>query len=230
MNITEKIKNAALSIRTAAAVSRSKLTVSERLRNITAAVLISACLLGILQMAQFTDTCRQICSGVLRLHVIANSDSDADQALKLKVRDAILSKGSELFDGSITADNAEQKLSSKIGSLEDEANRVISENGFDYRAKVKIGEEYFPVREYENFTLPSGRYMSLTVTLGQGGGHNWWCVMFPPLCLPAAENRDEVYDAVFSSDETEIIEHRQKYKIKFKILEWTDELLEKLRS
>ena len=72
--------------------------------------------------------------------------------------------------------------------------------------------------------------MSLTVTLGSGEGHNWWCVMFPPLCLPAAEDKESVYDAVFSQDETEIIENKQKYKIKFKILEWTDEIIEKLRS
>ena len=72
--------------------------------------------------------------------------------------------------------------------------------------------------------------MSLTVTLGGGEGHNWWCVMFPPLCLPAADDKENVYDAVFSQDETEIIEHKQKYKIKFKILEWTDEIIEKLRS
>lgn len=230
MNITKKITEAAKKLKSKASDDYMRLTAKERIRNITAAVMISVCLLSITQMARFTDTCRLISSEVLRLHVIANSDTDEDQSLKLKVRDAVLAKGSEIFDGSVSVQNAQEKLSSKLGILTEEANRVIRDNGFDYSAEVKIGEEYFPVREYESFTLPSGRYMSLTVTLGQGEGHNWWCVMFPPLCLPAAENKESVYDAVFNSDETQIIENKQKYKIKFKILEWTDNLLEKLRS
>lgn len=230
MNITAKLTAAVKKLKSRTANDYMRLTAWEKTRNIIAAVMISVCILSVTQMARFTDTCRQISSEVLRLHVIANSDTDEDQALKLKVRDAVLEKGSEIFDGSVTVQNAQEKLSSKLGILSDEANRVIKENGFDYAAEVKIGEEYFPVREYESFTLPSGRYMSLTVTLGEGGGHNWWCVMFPPLCLPAAEDKESVYDAVFNSDETQIIENKQKYKIKFKILEWTDSLIEKLRS
>lgn len=206
------------------------LTREKKFRNIIFSILISALFLTGIQFAQFVSDCKDIRSDVLRLHVIADSDTAADQDVKLKVRDAVLLKGSEIFDGSVNAENAREKLTPKLKEIENEADRVLKANGFDYKASVKLSDEYFPVREYESFTLPSGRYMSLTVTLGSGEGHNWWCVMFPPLCLPAAEDKESVYDAVFSQSETDIIENRQKYKIKFKILEWTDEIIEKLRS
>lgn len=202
----------------------------QRIINLLAALGISLLFLLCIQFLQFVTDCRDIRSDVLRLHVIANSDSDIDQDVKLKVRDAVLTKGAEIFDGSVNMENAKEKLTPELEKIKNEADSVLKENGFDYISNVKLSNEYFPVREYENFTLPSGRYMSLTVTLGGGEGHNWWCVMFPPLCLPAAEDKENVYDAVFSQEETEIIEHKQKYKIKFKILEWTDEIIEKLRS
>lgn len=206
------------------------LTKKQRIVNLLSALGISLLFLLCIQFLQFVTNCRDIRSDVLRLHVIANSDTDIDQDVKLKVRDAVLAKGAQIFDGSVNVENAEEKLTPELKEIENEADSVLKENGFDYVSNVKISNEYFPVREYENFTLPSGRYMSLTVTLGSGEGHNWWCVMFPPLCLPAAEDKESVYDAVFSRDETEIIENKQKYKIKFKILEWTDEIIEKLRS
>lgn len=208
----------------------SVLSDRRRIINLLAALGISLVFLLCIQFLQFVTDCRDIRSDVLRLHVIANSDTDIDQDVKLKVRDAVLAKGAQIFDGSVNAENAKEKLTPELKELENEADSVLKENGFDYVSNVKLTNEYFPVREYENFTLPSGRYLSLTVTLGSGEGHNWWCVMFPPLCLPAAEDKESVYDAVFSQEETEIIENRQKYKIKFKILEWTDEIIEKLRS
>lgn len=208
----------------------SVLSDRRRIINLLAALGISLVFLLCIQFLQFVTDCRDIRSDVLRLHVIANSDTDIDQDVKLKVRDAVLAKGAQIFDGSVNAENAKEKLTPELKELENEADSVLKENGFDYVSNVKLTNEYFPVREYENFTLPSGRYLSLTVTLGSGEGHNWWCVMFPPLCLPAAEDKESVYVAVFSQEETEIIENRQKYKIKFKILEWTDEIIEKLRS
>ncbi len=206
------------------------ITQKQRIRNIILASAVSFVFLLCIQFLQFVTDCRDIRADVLRLHVIANSDTDIDQDVKLKVRDALLTKGAEIFDGSVNVENAKKKLTPELKEIENEADSVLKENGFGYSAKVKLTDEYFPVREYENFTLPSGRYMSLTVTLGSGEGHNWWCVMFPPLCLPAAEDKESAYDAVFSPEETQIIENRQKYKIKFKILEWTDEIIEKLRS
>ena len=206
------------------------ITQKQRIQNIILASAVSFVFLLCIQFLQFVTDCRDIRSDVLRLHVIANSDTDIDQDVKLKVRDAVLTKGAEIFDGSVNVKNAKEKLTPELEKLEKEAVSVLNENGLGYGAKVKLTDEYFPVREYENFTLPSGRYMSLTVTLGSGEGHNWWCVMFPPLCLPAAEDKESVYDAVFSQEETQIIENKQKYKIKFKILEWTDEIIEKLRS
>ncbi len=205
-------------------------TQKQKIRNMMLASVISFAFLLCIQFLQFVTDCREIRTDVLRLHVIANSDADIDQNVKLKVRDAVLAKGAKIFDGSVNVENAREKLIPKLSELENEANSVLKENGFEYCAKVNLKNEYFPVREYENFTLPSGRYMSLTVTLGGGEGRNWWCVMFPPLCLPAAEDKQSVYDAVFSQEEASIIENKSKYKIKFKILEWTDEIVEKLRS
>ena len=162
------------------------ITQKQRIQNIILASAVSFVFLLCIQFLQFVTDCRDIRSDVLRLHVIANSDTDIDQDVKLKVRDAVLTKGAEIFDGSVNVKNAKEKLTPELEKLEKEADSVLNENGLGYGAKVKLTDEYFPVREYENFTLPSGRYMSLTVTLGSGEGHNWWCIMFPPLCLPAA--------------------------------------------
>lgn len=172
-----------------------------------------------LSVVSFSAKCESIRSKVLRMHVIANSDEPYDQELKLKVRDAVLEKGKEIFDGSVTKDDAVVKIEPYITELENKAKEVITDNGFDYDVKIKVGEEYFNTRVYDNtVTLPAGFYTAVTVTIGEGDGKNWWCVMFPPMCLPAATAECELQD-VLDSNEVEIVEGGSRYKYKFKIVE-----------
>lgn len=163
------------------------------------------------------------------MHVIANSDEDVDQKLKLKVRDAVLNEGRELFDGSLTADDAEEKIVPNINRLEDVALRTIKENGFDYDVEIYVAKEYFKTRVYENsVTLPAGEYTAVKVVIGEGEGQNWWCVMFPPMCLPAANNDAKMED-VLNKEEMEIVSNSEKYSFRFKIVEICKEMIKKIK-
>lgn len=177
----------------------------------------------------FQSACDEVRNSVLRLHVIANSDSDEDQALKLKVRDAMLETGSRLFSGDVNAENAEETAKSEISTLEETARRVLSENGCNDSVKIEIGKSRFPTRTYGNVTLPAGKYEAVRVIIGKGEGHNWWCVMFPPMCLPAAEGETKL-DDVLSADGVELVNSNPKFEVRFKIVEWYEWAKGKLLS
>lgn len=177
----------------------------------------------------FEKECCNIRNDVVRLHILANSDSDEDQRVKLSVRDALLNSSKELFNGTINKDNAEQALKINKDELIRTANKVLKENGFNYTTQIYLTEEYFTTRTYENFTLPAGEYMALKVVLGNGEGHNWWCVMFPPLCLPAASKNADI-DAVFGESGAEIIQNAAKYEMRFKIIEIIESIKCKLSN
>ena len=125
--------------------------------------------------------------GMIRLHVVANSDSKADQALKLKVRNEIL----KFMDGQETLDDARAYLNANLDTIEEIAEEVIAANGFDYPARANLKVTFIPEKSYEDLTLPAGNYEALKVTLGRGDGQNWWCVIFPQLCLVGEENGTE---------------------------------------
>ncbi len=164
----------------------------------------------------------EIYDKVIRLHVIANSDSEADQALKLKVRDGILETVEELTQNCKNKEEAEQVLRENSDAILESANRVLHENGSNLSASIEIGQEKYPTREYENLRLPSGKYCSVRVKLGDADGKNWWCVLFPPLCTSSAvEQKEELLQVGFTPDQVGIITESSspKYKIKFKILE-----------
>lgn len=199
-------------------------------RNFTAAIIISIIFLLLWNISVFAYQCGEIRSDVLRLHILANSDSEEDQQLKLKVRDAILEEGFEIFDGSVTIENAVNKISPQMNRIKETAEKIIKENGFNYNVTVTLDEEFFSTRIYnDSVTLPAGKYLALKVIIGSGEGKNWWCVMFPALCLPAAEtNQREEIDKVLNSDEEEIILESSKYAVKFKIVEIIESLKEKV--
>lgn len=199
-------------------------------RNFTAAIIISIIFLLLWNISVFAYQCGEIRSDVLRLHILANSDSEEDQQLKLKVRDAILEEGFEIFDGSVTLENAVNKISPQMNRIKETAEKIIKENGFNYDVTVTLDEEFFSTRIYnDSVTLPAGKYLALKVVIGSGEGKNWWCVMFPALCLPAAEtNQREEIDKVLNSDEEEIILESSKYAVKFKIVEIIESLKEKV--
>lgn len=177
----------------------------------------------IFSVTGFQAECDNLRNDVLRLHILANSDSDEDQRVKLAVRDALLSCGKKIFSGETNVNNAEDILLSEKDELIETANRVLEENGFGYKAQITLAEEYFTTRTYENYTLPAGNYKALKVVLGEGNGHNWWCVMFPPLCLPAATENTEV-DLYFKGKSGDIIQSSPKYEIRFKIVEIIEEI------
>ena len=183
----------------------------------------------IVSTVSFGYECEKIRNDVIRLHVIANSDSEADQRVKLKVRDALLECGKEMFSGNVDVYNAEEKLNLYKKTLIETADKVLAENGMEYKSDISLKEEYFATRQYEEFTMPAGEYLALKVILGEGSGKNWWCVMFPPLCLPAAsENKD--LNVVFSENGADIVGNSNKYVIKFKIVEIFEEIKQKIEQ
>ncbi len=196
---------------------------------IEASVLVALIICCALNINSFSKQCDSIRDKMLRMHIIANSDSAEDQALKLKVRDAVLTAGEELFNGSLTADDAKEKISPQIEKLEQTALSVIQKEGFDYSVKVTVADEYFKTRVYDNaVTLPAGYYTAIKVIIGEGKGQNWWCVMFPPMCLPSATKECNIEDYL-GTDESEIVMSNEKYQFKFKLIEIYEELVEKFK-
>ncbi len=167
----------------------------------------------------------KIYESVVRLHVLANSDSDEDQALKLKVRDAVLSYVSPLVIDSKSREEAIEILQGELANIEAISANVMKEEGYDYPVKVTLTIEEYPTRNYEAMSFPSGEYVSLRVMLGEAKGQNWWCVLFPPLCLSAASEKAENEDAFIAvglnSDQYKIITETEDatYYLRFKLLE-----------
>ena len=167
----------------------------------------------------------EIYDTVVRLHVLANSDSEEDQALKLKVRDAVLSTAAPYLEGCTTQEEAISVLNTRLTDLEAAAAEVISEEGFHYPVTVLLGEEDYPTRTYESCAFPAGTYVSLRVCIGDAEGQNWWCCLFPPLCLSAvtakADNENAFIQVGLTKDQYGIITETGKtqYKVRFKILE-----------
>ena len=157
---------------------------------------------------------------VIRLHVIAASDSEADQSLKLEVRDAVLD---EITSYPAPKDKAEaaRAIEAHRDDIKRRAESVVREAGSADEVEVFFDRETYPVRYYEDFALPGGEYSSLRVVIGEGEGHNWWCVLFPPVCTSAAKSEDDFIEAGFTGDEYRLIEKNRgaKYKVRFKILE-----------
>ncbi|MBR5246390.1 MAG: stage II sporulation protein R [Clostridia bacterium] len=186
-------------------------------------------MVNIFSFIGFSQQCDDIRNKVLRMHVIANSDENYDQKLKLKVRDAVLNEGGELFDGSLTADDAEEKIKPNIKRLEDVAIDTVRREGYDYDVRIYVVDEFFKTRVYENsVTLPAGEYTAIKVVIGEGKGENWWCVMFPPMCLPSASENTQIND-VLNEEEIEIVSDYKRYTFKFKFLEIYKELTKKFK-
>jgi stage II sporulation protein R len=163
---------------------------------------------------------------LIRLHVVANSDSEADQALKLKVRDGILKEVGRLLEGVTDRGEAVRLIEENLDTVTAGARDVVLQNGYGYEVTATIAVEAFPTREYETFSLPAGEYTSLRVVIGEGGGHNWWCVIFPPLCLSVASDAEDIFEQLTPEEIRLITEDGPEYVLKFKALE----LIEKLKE
>ena len=161
---------------------------------------------------------------LVRLHVVANSDSDYDQSVKLQVRDAVLERAAELMSGTAEPKDALRK---GLPEIQAAAQACLTELRVEAPVTVTLGRELFPTRDYDTFSLPSGVYTALRVTIGKGEGHNWWCVVFPSLCMTASmeDLKEAAETAGFSSSEIRLItEAGEGYVIKFKVLELLQEL------
>lgn len=162
----------------------------------------------------------EIYDSTVRLHVIANSNSEEDQALKLKVRDVIVEQMSTY--NAKNKEEAIEYIEKDKDNLKKIAEECIKKEGFNNSVEIELGEESYPTREYEDFTLPAGKYTSLRVIIGDGDGQNWWCVLYPPLCTTAALEfeKDEYIDVGFTKEQYNLITGNEKeYKVKFKLLE-----------
>ena len=171
----------------------------------------------------------ELADKVVRLHVLANSDSEEDQALKLRVRDAVLEQATAILEQSADRREAESRLRGQLLELERIAAKEIAAEGYDYPVTVNLENTDFPTKEYDGFTLPAGEYLALRVIIGEGKGQNWWCVVFPPLCTAAsADVPTSALAAGFSEEEVGLItEEDQCYALKFKAVEWWETLKEK---
>ena len=168
----------------------------------------------LISFTKFDASCENMRKNILRIHIIANSDSEADQAVKLKVRDAVVAFTGEIFNGCESLNDAEKTAKEHLGEIKGECEKTLAKNGFSYPVNIKIGDAFFDTREYDSFTLPAGNYRSLIITLGEGKGHNWWCVVYPSVCLGGSKANIKKIGR-----ESEIATNPKKYKIRFKLVE-----------
>lgn len=179
-------------------------------------------------IAPFIETSENISDQVFRLHILANSDSAEDQQLKLKVRDEILKKGETVFAFSNSLEETIELCKNNIALFQQTAEQCLKDNGSDYEVKVYVDKEYFNTREYDEITLPSGIYNALKIEIGQGKGHNWWCVMFPAICLSGVT--DDELNKYLSEDEQKLVNSDSKYEVRFKIVEIYEKVKSKIIS
>lgn len=190
-----------------------------KMRGIEAILLIGIIFTMFTTMINRTVTAgNEIRSETLRLHIIANSDNDIDQELKLKVRDAVLEATGELFAEVSGKSEAVAAAKFSANDIKAVAEEIIISEGFDYPVQVEVTKMWFETRNYDNFTLPAGDYDAVRIIIGEGEGKNWWCVMYPALCLPGAEEAIEKYEKNSS------FIYGNGYEIRFKIIEWIEEI------
>lgn len=180
------------------------------------ALLIAAVMMAIIP----TEAEAAVYDDTVRLHILANSDSEEDQALKYEIRDEVLQNFGTQLSALESAEDAEDMLGGLLDEIEEFCKDEIQERGYSYDVEASLGEEWYDTRKYDSFTLPKGVYTSLRIIIGEGGGKNWWCVMFPPLCLDAATESAPADDAVKKyTDEEFILVSSNGYNVKFKMLE-----------
>lgn len=174
-----------------------------------------------------------IAENIIRFHVIANSDSSEDQALKLKVKDKLVERLSPLLNSAASIDEARRIISSNIDTIKQTAEETIKQYGYDYPVNVSLGDCFFPLKIYGSCTFPPGVYEALRVRIGEAEGKNWWCVMFPPLCFVddtysiVDDETDKKLKNILTEEEyDELVNQRKPVKIKFKLWETVKKLFD----
>lgn len=196
-----------------------------------------SCLISLFLIFLFTsirsyanDVSKDLADNFFRLHILANSDSDEDQALKLKVRDNIISYMNTLSYSGLTKEEAIDLTNSHLVAFQEIAEKTIASEGYNYPIKLEIGNFYFPTKEYGNISLPAGYYDALKIEIGESKGKNWWCSLFPPLCFVDIsagvinEESEKYLKDNLSDDEFAMItDDSETVKFKFKIIELLNE-------
>lgn len=172
------------------------------------------------------DASNDISTKVLRMHVLANSNSIEDQKLKIAVKNSILKATQELFKNCNSLDESINIAKSNTALIKSSAEEVIKKYNKSYDVKVYVDNEFFDVREYKDFTLPSGNYNTVKVVIGEGKGKNWWCVMYPAVCISACSDD---FDKALTKEEKKLITSK-KYIPKFKMLEIVNKIKNKINS
>lgn len=188
--------------------------------------LFVACLVCTALWAEATQV--RLASQVIRLHVLANSDSEEDQALKLEVRDRVLETTSALLAGETEPRAAAVLLNQHLDDIAQTAAQEISAQGHDDRVEVRLEQTWFPTRQYQGISLPAGNYLALRVLIGAAEGHNWWCVVFPNLCLPAVSERALEASTLTPGQISLLQEEETSYVFRFKALELWQSLKHRL--
>ncbi|MDY2509721.1 MAG: stage II sporulation protein R [Ruminococcus callidus] len=198
----------------------------------------AALLIGVLCTFLFTsffqtaETVTDLQQHVLRMHILANSDSEEDQELKYQVRDALLAEAESLFgtDAPESREELKATAAAHLSDMETIAKRVIQENGYSYPVQAELVTMDFTERTYEDLTMPAGTYEAIRITIGEAAGKNWWCVMYPPLCIPVAEEvavEDAKAEAYFTKEEQDVLYHPERYRVKLKLVEWVRHWMKK---
>lgn len=203
-------------------------------------ILFCSLLIAIIVFNNFSGcriTAEDLAPKLIRFHVIANSDSISDQALKLKVRDAVLSYMAPKLKNSASIEESRKILLENDKEVEKIAAGIIGKNGYSYNVRTSLSHEYFPIKTYGNITLPQGKYEAYRIIIGDGAGQNWWCVMFPPLCFVDITTEDVNYKKIdnamkgrlTASEYNSVVSDRKNIKIRFKTIEIFKRIAAELR-
>ena len=192
-------------------------------RRITKAITGGLVLCLLCSLLGVTGQAQGVREDVVRLHILANSDSTADQTLKLQVRDAVVAATAGWQ--AETPEMARTTATQDLPHIREIAQQVVADAGYDYPVEVELTRMYFTTRQYGEVTLPAGMYDAVRVTLGEGKGQNWWCVVYPPLCVGAAtegtDRLDTPQQAFVAGDD---------YQVRFKVVEWVESFFEIFRK
>ena len=211
-----------------------KLVLKERILTVSMlAGAAAAILLG--SFSVFARQCEEMPDRLFRLHILANSDSEADQQLKYDLRDYILQDIEQVFTGCATAEEAKEAAKTALPMLAEKSQQFIYDKGYDYPVSLSVENTYFTTRSYGSFVVPAGNYDALRIVIGEGEGHNWWCVMFPPLCLGAVEEYYNIEDEIMlckgvysrkalTVSSSRRIEQDRDVEVRFALFEWIRQL------
>ncbi len=186
------------------------------MKHITVSLLCLALILVLSPMREAAT----LYQGVIRVHILADDDSPQAQQVKLAVRDRLLEIGEKLLAGCENREMAAEIIGENLDGLCKAADAVLKENGFDYGASAVLVEEYYEKRDYDGFSLPAGEYLSLRISLGRGEGKNWWCVLFPRICLRASVTPTVMVEEGLSVGQADTAATASGYTLRFKLLDW----------